>query len=66
MDKRELVSDMRRYCGGSFITRKKLADYMGVKDPKNIDKYIRGLERVEGKYYFVPDVASSLKGKCII
>lgn len=39
---------------------------MGVKDPKNVDKYLFGLERVDEKYYFIPDVASALKERCTI
>lgn len=66
MDKRELVRDMKQYCGGGFIKRQQLANYMGIKDPHNVDKYLHGLERVEGKYYFISDVAGVLKERCII
>lgn len=65
MDKRELINDMRRYCGGSFITRQKLAAYMGYKDPHCVDELLYGLERVK-QCYFVNDVAESLKSRCVI
>lgn len=61
MEKRELVRDMKSYCdGGSFITKSKLAGYMGIKDARNVNAYLRGLERVRGKYYFIADVATRL------
>lgn len=66
MDKQTLIRDMKQTCKSSFITRKGLAEYMGIKDPKNIDKYLFGLERVNGKYYFIPDVAGVLKERCTV
>jgi len=64
MTKKDLVADMRQYAGGAFITRKLLANYMGIKDPHNVDRYLYGLECVNGKYYFIRDVVESLKGSC--
>lgn len=66
MDKRDLTRDMKSFYGSSIITRKKFAEYMGVKDPKNVDKYLFGLERVDEKYYFITDVAAVLKERCTI
>lgn len=66
MTKTELANDMKRFCGCSFITRKKLADYMGKKDPHAVDKYLYGLDRVDGKDYFIPDVANVLKERCYV
>ena len=61
MTKTELITDLRRHGGGSgFITRKQLADYFGVSEPRAIDKYLNGLERVSGKYYFIGDVSSNI------
>lgn len=66
MDRRELVNDMKQTFKASFITRQQLANYMGIKDPHCVDKYLHGLERVNGKFYFVTDVASRLKERCVI
>lgn len=61
MLKSEIAKDMQKATGSSFITRSGLQKYMGCKDVKTVDKYLDGLERVSGKYYFIPDVAESLK-----
>lgn len=61
MTKTELSADLRRHVGGSgFITRKGLADYFGVSEARVIDKYLHGLERVSGKYYFINDVSTNI------
>lgn len=61
MTKAELSKDLKRHGGGAgFITRKQLADYFGVSEPRAIDKYLQGLERVSGKYYFVEDVSAQI------
>ena len=61
MTKAELSADLRRHGGGSgFITRKQLADYFGVSEPRAIDKYLQGLERVSDKYYFIADVSDNI------
>lgn len=59
MKKNEIIKDMQASVGSSFITRKKLAMYLGRKDPKDVDKYLMGLDRL-GTTYFVPDVAERL------
>lgn len=61
MTKTELNADLRRHCGGSgFITRSQVASFFGVSEPRVIDKYLEGLERVSGKYYFIGDVSSNI------
>lgn len=59
MNKTELIKDMKSYTGSGFITRSKLAGYMGKTNPRHIDKFLEGLDRV-GKNYFIPDVASAI------
>ena len=61
MLKSEITKDMKAAVGSSFITKKQLKEYIGCKDIGTVDKYLYGLERVSGKYYFIPDVAESLK-----
>lgn len=60
LNRKELVRQMESYSGGLFITRKKLAQCMGRKDPHSVDKYLRDLPRVDKELYFIPDVADAL------
>lgn len=66
MDKQSLIRDMKSYCNSSFITKRKLANYMGIKDCNHVNEYLRDLERINGKYYFIPDVAARLKERCTV
>lgn len=59
MNKRDLTKDMKFYTGSSFITRSKLAAYMGKSNPRHIDKFLQGLDRV-GTNYFIPDVVDAI------
>lgn len=60
LNRKELVKQMESYSGGLFITRKKLAQCMGRKDPHSVDRYLRDLPRVDKDLYFIPDVADAL------
>lgn len=61
MTKQEIQRDMRAFVGGGFITRTQFAAYMGIKDPRKAKtKFLEGLEKVDGKFYFIPDVARAL------
>ena len=62
MNKRELEADMRRFVGndGGFITISGIANYIGVKSHHSVDKFVNGLERINNKYYFIPDVAEQM------
>lgn len=62
MTKKELETDMRRFVGndGGFITISGIANYLGVRSHHSVDKYVIGLDRLNGKYYFIPDVADSM------
>lgn len=59
MNRKELTKDMQKYAGSGFITRTKLAAYMGKSNPRHVDKYLAGLERI-GTNYFIPDVVEAL------
>lgn len=62
MNKSELVTDMKRFCGGgAFINRTQLAAYLGFKDVHSADRFLYGLERVSGKKFFIPDVVEAMK-----
>lgn len=60
MTKAELTADLKRHCGGSFITRTELAKYMGYASPKRVDRFLEGLERICGTRYFIADVADNM------
>lgn len=61
MNKSELIADLKRSCGGSgFITRNQVCLYFGNSCPKSVDRYLHDLERVNAKYYFIPDVAGNI------
>lgn len=36
--------------GGTFTTRKQVADALGYKDAKSVDVLLRGLDRIGAKY----------------
>ena len=59
MNKKELISDMKKTIGASFITRNELARYMNLKDPASVDRYLYGLPRLNSRY-FIPDVAERM------
>ncbi len=66
MTKKELISSMETYTGGGFITKADLARFIGVKDARYIDKYLASLQKLGGKYYFIPDVAESMMERGMI
>lgn len=66
MDRAELIRDMKQFSKSSFITKRKLADYMNISDTQYVQKYVADLERVDGKYYFIPDVATVMKSRAVV
>lgn len=63
MQKREMVNAMEKTAGSLFVTKKKVAEWFGISDPHNVSKYLYGLEAIDGKYYFIPEVAEALKAR---
>ena len=57
--KTEIVNDMKRFAGASFITRKQLADYMGFKDPHSVDVFLAPLQQTKHRY-FIPEVVERI------
>lgn len=49
--KQKFINDL-----GTFTTRKRVAEYLGYKDPHSVDRFLRGLERVAGTRYMSADV----------
>lgn len=62
MNKQEIVRKMEQVSKTQgFITASQFARFMGRTNvSKCKDKYLSGLERIDGKYYFIPDVAKVL------
>jgi hypothetical protein len=62
MTRQELIKDIKQSVGDGrgFITLSDIAKYIGVKSHHSVDKYVNGLDRINGKYYFIPDVADSI------
>lgn len=60
MDKQEMIRHMKTKNNSLFITRQELAEIMGYKDPHSVDRYLRGLERIDRRY-FIPDVVAVIK-----
>lgn len=63
MCKTELVRAMRQFVGGgAFIRRYQLAAFLGRKDAHSVDKYLRGVDRIDGDLYYLQDVADRIVG----
>lgn len=61
MDKAELRKDLKKHVkGAEVITKKELMIFMGIEKYDHIRKYVAGLNAIDGKYYFISDVASKL------
>lgn len=60
MEKRAIKRSMEEYTGGaSFITGEQFMGFMGVSR-STAQRKLRGLDRIDGKYYFIPDVVDEL------
>ena len=45
--------------GGAFTTKRKIADALGYKDTKSVERYVDGLDRL-GARYWSEDVADRI------
>ena len=51
----------------AFITAAQFAEVMGIKTVNHAKRaFLSGLECVDGKYYFIPDVAAELISRRVI
>ena len=64
MQKSEMIKEMERTEGTLFVTKAGFAKWFGIKDPHYAAKYLHGVEAIDGKYYFIPEVAEILKERC--
>ena len=55
----EIKESLKRAAGGAeFITATQVGKCLGIKNKESIrNKYLSGLEKVDGKYYLISDVA---------
>jgi len=61
MNKREVIAAMQKQCDGAlFVTKGELAKCLKYSDPKNVTKYLKGLDCINGTRYFIPDVVNRL------
>lgn len=60
MTKSELVKAMATSAGGYFITRPKLAKFIGARRSETVRQYVDDLPALKEKYYFIPDVAEKM------
>jgi hypothetical protein len=62
------ITDIRNALGYSsgirFVTKTQVANAFGIKNKRLVDKYLKDLDRVDGKYYLLVDVARKIK-ECI-
>ena len=60
MNRLELQRSLERFTGGaSFVTVAQFQKYMGVSR-STAQRKLKSLERVDGKYYFIPDVVAEM------
>ncbi len=61
MTKQDYIKSMRSSVGGAyFITVTELCAAIGMKKTDSVKKYVTGLPRLNGKYYFIPEVAEKM------
>lgn len=46
--------------GGSFVTKRRIADVLGYKDARSVNKYIEGVERISGPRYWSEGVIDNI------
>lgn len=60
MERQQMIRDMKAHCGGaSFITQKEFAGFLGCSH-STAKRKLKGLDRVDGKYYFIRDVVQMM------
>jgi hypothetical protein len=67
MNKKPIVDSLKSVTEGqAFITCVQLTKALGCKDQRKVkDKFLRGLEAIDGKYYLIVDVAEVLQKRMV-
>lgn len=61
MTKQKLIKDMEKKTGSSFITITEICKYLGLSNQHRVKTtFLADLDRVNGKLYFIPDVAEKI------
>jgi hypothetical protein len=64
MTKTDLTRDMRAYTGAGVISVSQLSKYLGYKEDKYVKaKFLKGLQPVTDKKYFIPDVVEAIMAR---
>ncbi len=65
MTKQEIIRSMQKASTTQgFITASQFARYMGRTNiSKCKERYLTGLDRIDNKYYFIPEVAAVLMSR---
>ena len=60
MNRSEIAKDLRQFTGSGMITRKQLAEYLGVKSTWRVSEtYLKGLTHDKHRY-FITEVAARI------
>ena len=46
--------------GAEFVTKRRIADVLGYKDARSVNKYIEGVERISGPRYWSEGVIDNI------
>lgn len=67
MIRTDIAAELRRHTGRGTIRASELASFLGDKNVSRVrNRYLRGLEAIDGKMYLVPEVADRLKEACVM
>ena len=60
MIKSDIAKALRRSCQSEFITRQQIAKAFGIKNSRYVKDYVDGLDKIDGKYYLIDEVAENI------
>ena len=60
MIKSDIVKALQRSCHAEFITRQQIAKAFGIKNSRYVQSYVDGLDKIDGKYYLIEEVADNI------
>ena len=60
MEKKMLINEMKKQAGTMFATKTDIAAWFGLKDRHTVSRILDGVKSVDGKYYFIPEIADIL------
>ena len=63
MTKQDYIRKMKRQADGQdpdFITKMEIARMLGIKKVDHVTRYVKGLARLNNKYYMIDEVADRM------